>query len=1354
MALAGAFVVVGQIVAATASAQATNPTAQALPYSQDFTALLHTSAVYPAGWQGWLLAASPSTSFQTTAAANNTSLVPSGAANSTAGSVYNYNGKIGFLDNSTNDYALALAVVTTGKANIAVAYDVATLRNPSDGTASNNRINEVTLQYRVGTTGSFTTLTGIEYQNNLTQQTGAGVTTPQNLASKSITLPAACDNQPVVQLRWVNRQVSGAGSRPSFMVDNVTVNGTDLHTLTINAVNGTVAPVPNQALYLHNAVVALTANPAPGYVFSNWSGDASGSTNPLNVTMDANKSITANFVLLTHTIAASAGPGGSISPSGSVVVNDGANQPFLISPNVNFAIADVLVDGGSAGAVANYTFNAVTANHTIAASFVGLNTVDAVSPAGKITLSNPTVTVPVRITRGDATPPVMGFSVAFQASSPLVLPSGRFSITLPAGGGFLNADGGRNVLLQTIDLGGGAYQADGVILGAPCGSSASTGTLFEIALSSPALAGSGTIQITSVTLRDCSNGPIAAQTGASATVNINQSAPTVAVVAPNGGEVYPVSSTQSIQWTASDPEGVASIDLAYSTDGGATYPNAIATGIANTGSYAWLVPNTVTNTARVRATAHDVDGNTAADASDADFRIGCPTITVSSAVTNVLCFGQATGAIDISVSGGTAPYTYAWGDGPTSEDRSGLIAGNYSVTVTDVYGCTGFLAVTVTEPTQLVASETHVNVLCFGQATGSIDVSVSGGTAPYSYLWADGPTTEDRSSLVAGPYSLTITDVNGCSTVLNVTITEPAELVVSETHTPTCLGTPDGSIDVSVTGGTAPYSYLWSDGPTTEDRSALVAGNYSLTVTDANGCTGGVNVTISLRTYVITASAGPNGSIVPSGAVSVDCGANQSFTISANAGYHVDDVVVDAVSQGPQSSWAFLDVQANHTIHVTFAVNPAVAAVANLSAVRQTTGNPAGSTTQIQLTWNATPPGVTVEVWRAGYGHYPQYDDAGGAEPTPSATYPPGPGWVLTAVSTSGGVDLPATRDFYYYVAYAQDVYGTRSVASNRTNGTLDYHLGDVSDGLTAGVGNNLVHTEDISLLGSHYGVIGAALAPFAYLDVGPTTTGFVDGRPTTDGRTNFEDLVMFALNYDLVSRPVPRPVEGAVAHDEMTLSAPAAVAPGADVTARLSLAGTGAVRALSTRLSWDPAVVEPVRQLAGGWLAQLGGVAFTAELGTVDVAVFSPEGMLGSGELATVEFHVLAAGDPMIRIESVDARDGQNQQVDVAIGAAPTVSVPVLPAVTQLAFAKPNPSLERTTIAFSLAAKGPVRLAVFGVDGKLLRTLASDVREAGEYNVVWDGREDSGVRVPAGVYYVRLVTDQGRFVRTLTRLR
>src|ERR1044071_2849094 len=97
-----------------------------------------------------------------------------------------------------------------------------TIRNPHDG-GSNTRINELTLQYRVGTVGAFTSLTGIEYQNNTTTQTGSGVTTPQNSQSKTIPLPAACDNQSVVQLRWAARDVSGAGARPSFAVDNVQI---------------------------------------------------------------------------------------------------------------------------------------------------------------------------------------------------------------------------------------------------------------------------------------------------------------------------------------------------------------------------------------------------------------------------------------------------------------------------------------------------------------------------------------------------------------------------------------------------------------------------------------------------------------------------------------------------------------------------------------------------------------------------------------------------------------------------------------------------------------------------------------------------------------------------------------------------------------------------------------------------------------------------------------------------------------------------------------------------------------------------------------------------------------------------
>jgi hypothetical protein len=726
-----------------------------------------------------------------------------------------------------------------------------------------------------------------------------------------------------------------------------------------------------------------------------------------------------------------------------------------------------------------------------------------------------------------------------------------------------------------------------------------------------------------------------------------------------------------------------------------------------------------------------------------------PLLVAGETHVDISCFGAADGSIDVTVSGGTPPYAYLWSDGPTTQDRSGLAAGSYSLTVTDANGCLANVNATITEPPLLVAGETHIDVPCFGGATGSIDVSVSGGTPPYAYLWSDGPTTQDRSGLTAGSYSLTVTDANGCLANVNATITEPPLLVAGETHTDACLTAADGTIDVSVSGGTPPYGYLWSDGPTSEDRGGLAAGSYSLTVTDANGCTANVGATIGIRSSTITASAGANGSIAPAGAVLVACGADQAFTITADPGYHVLDVVVDAVSQGPQSAWTFTNVQGDHTIAAIFEANPPVAAVTNLVATQQRTGNPAGQTTRIELTWDATPPGTTVEVWRAPYGQYPEYDDAGGAEPLVVPTYPPGGPWVLTGVSASGGADLPGARDFYYYVAYARDGFGTWSAASNRTAGALSYHLGDVSDGLTAGTGNNQVFTEDISLLGANYGLSGAALVPFSYLDVGPTTTGFIDGRPLTDLQTNFEDLVMFAINFNEVSAPggVDAPAAAKADVDEIGLEAPSNVTLGAEVTARLVLRGSGALQALATRLEWDPAVVEPIGQVTGEWLALQGGVAFAPAPAAVDAAVFGPEGMSGEGEIAVVSFRALAAGEPRIRIASVDGRDARNRSVTVL---RPAVTVAETPRVTQLAQPHPNPFAQRATIAFSLAAKGPVQLAIYSVDGRRIRLLARDVREAGHHSVTWDGRDDDGAAATAGVYYLHLSTAQGRFTRSM----
>src|SRR5439155_6298216 len=156
----------------------------------------------------------------------------------------------------------------------------------------------------------------------------------------------------------------------------------------------------------------------------------------------------------------------------------------------------------------------------------------------------------------------------------------------------------------------------------------------------------GSFTWTAVSLHDCANIPLAAGVGAPASVPIYNVAPTVTVMSPNGGEILSVGSSFPITWSASDNVGVSTIDLAYSTDGGATYPNVIATGLANTGSYAWTVPNTPSSTARVRATAHDVACSSAQDASDANFAIG----DVVAAVGPTACLTPANACVTVPVN--------------------------------------------------------------------------------------------------------------------------------------------------------------------------------------------------------------------------------------------------------------------------------------------------------------------------------------------------------------------------------------------------------------------------------------------------------------------------------------------------------------------------------------------------------------------------------------------------------------------------------------------------------------------------------------------------------------------------------
>ncbi len=429
-----------------------------------------------------------------------------------------------------------------------------------------------------------------------------------------------------------------------------------------------------------------------------------------------------------------------------------------------------------------------------------------------------------------------------------------------------------------------------------------------------------------------------------------------------------------------------------------------------------------------------------------------------------------------------------------------------------------------------------------------------------------------------------------------------------------------------------------------------------------------------------------------------------------------------------------------------------------VTAAQVRTGNAAGDTTGIKIYFTPPAGGVSYKIYRAAFGHYPEYDDAGGVAPTAPTVHPPSAPWVETGVTVQGGTDVPPARDFWYYVVYAVNACGDVSGPSNMTTGTLDYHLGDVTNGYVHGFGDNLVQDEDISELGAHYGITLAHVGDtYNYLDVGPTTTRYVDGRPLTDDKINFEDLVMFAINYGLVSATTELPEVAALAGtpaalDALVLQSPDAVAAGAVVTVPLRLQGTGLVKAVSTRLSWDATVVEPVGYAAGE-LLQLNGVALSPEPGVVDVAALGMGlGIAGEGTLATVTFKVLAAGDPAIRIEAVDARDTRNEPV--TLNATREALAPALPTVTTLSFAQPNPFRGTVTLSFSLAQSGPVDLRIYGVDGRLVRTLVSGTQEAGYYRPVWDGRDDHGNEMSAGVFYARLVAGKVRVTRTMSYLR
>jgi gliding motility-associated-like protein len=228
-------------------------------------------------------------------------------------------------------------------------------------------------------------------------------------------------------------------------------------------------------------------------------------------------------------------------------------------------------------------------------------------------------------------------------------------------------------------------------------------------------------------------------------------------------------------------------------------------------------------------------------------------LNVATTVSNTVC-GAANGSITLNVTGGIAPYTYAWSNGATTANLSNIAAGVYNVTVTDANGCSASSGpLTVQDDAgNLQVSTTVTNALC-GASNGSINLSITGGTAPYTYVWSNGATTSALNNIAAGVYTVTVTDANGCSaSPAPITVQNDAgNLQVSAAVIDAVCTSTNGSISLTLTGGTAPYTYAWSNGATTAALNNLAAGAYSVTVTDANGCSVSANATVNVNQPVI-----------------------------------------------------------------------------------------------------------------------------------------------------------------------------------------------------------------------------------------------------------------------------------------------------------------------------------------------------------------------------------------------------------------------------------------------------------------------------------------------------------------------
>jgi gliding motility-associated-like protein len=286
--------------------------------------------------------------------------------------------------------------------------------------------------------------------------------------------------------------------------------------------------------------------------------------------------------------------------------------------------------------------------------------------------------------------------------------------------------------------------------------------------------------------------------------------------------------------------------------------------------------------------------------------------SVTASPVDALCNGGSTGSATANPVG-SAPFSYSWTGGQTTQTASGLTTGTYTVTLTDNLGCTATASATVNQPTALGGSATPTAVTCNGLCDGSISVSANGGTAPYQYSLNGGPLQAGTSftGLCAGPHVITVQDANNCSFVINTSITQPTALSVSAVGIPATCGAANGQVNASGSGGTTTYQYSLNGGAlqASGNFGTVPQGTHTVLVQDANGCTATTTVTVGN-------SAGPVAIVDNIGDVTCAGGVNGSVLIGVSAGTAPLTYALDGGAPVATNSFTGL-IAGAHTVVVT-----------------------------------------------------------------------------------------------------------------------------------------------------------------------------------------------------------------------------------------------------------------------------------------------------------------------------------------------------------------------------------------------------------------------------------------------------